>query len=150
MKYEDYQALRARIISAGYAADIVWAQSVKPPETARAFWSEYAWVVLISGMREQGARVSWDRFASALRIDRPVFSAFKHPGKAAAIQRGGDEQEAWFAAYQSAEDKLAYLRALPWIGGITVYHLAKNFGVDCAKPDRHHVRIAGDEGVDAI
>lgn len=46
--------------------------------------------------------------------------------------------------------KVAYLRSLPWIGDITCWHLAKNYGHDVAKPDRHLVRIAGDEGVHGL
>jgi hypothetical protein len=41
-----------------------------------------------------------------------------------------------------AADKLSFFESLPWIGPITKYHLAKNFGVECCKPDRHLVRIA--------
>ena len=37
---------------------------------------------------------------------------------------------------------MAYLESIPWIGGITKYHLAKNLGFDCCKPDRHLVRIS--------
>jgi hypothetical protein len=34
------------------------------------------------------------------------------------------------------------LRQIPFIGPVTVYHLAKNLGMDVAKPDRHLCRIA--------
>jgi hypothetical protein len=40
------------------------------------------------------------------------------------------------------DEQLAWLRKLPWIGKITAYHMAKNLGVDCCKPDRHLVRLA--------
>lgn len=39
-------------------------------------------------------------------------------------------------------DKISALEELPWIGGITKYHLARNMGLDCVKPDRHLVRLA--------
>ena len=42
----------------------------------------------------------------------------------------------------AAGDKLAYLEALPWIGKITKYHVAKNFGLQYAKPDVHLQRLA--------
>jgi hypothetical protein len=38
---------------------------------------------------------------------------------------------------------------MPWIGPTTKYHLAKNFGVDVAKPDVHLQRLADLEGVTA-
>ena len=44
---------------------------------------------------------------------------------------------------------LEWLQGLPWIGGITKYHLAKNLGIDCAKPDVHLQRLADREGVTA-
>ena len=34
------------------------------------------------------------------------------------------------------------METLPWIGPITKYHLARNLGIDVAKPDRHLVRLA--------
>ncbi len=34
------------------------------------------------------------------------------------------------------------MEALPFIGGITKYHLARNLGMDVVKPDIHLVRMA--------
>lgn len=51
-------------------------------------------------------------------------------------------REKYYAEYQTAEDKLAYLETLPYIGSIIKFHLAKNLGLDYCKPDRHLVRIA--------
>lgn len=39
-------------------------------------------------------------------------------------------------------DPLSTLRSLRYIGDVTKWHLAKNIGVDVAKPDRHLVRVA--------
>src|SRR3546814_17563140 len=47
-----------------------------------------------------------------------------------------------FADYLAAPDKIQYCRSIPWIGDITCYHLAKNFGAQVAKPDVHLVRVA--------
>ena len=35
-----------------------------------------------------------------------------------------------------------YLESFPFIGPITKFHLAKNIGIDVAKPDRHLSRIS--------
>jgi hypothetical protein len=137
-----YIELRGRVRDAGYQSDIEWSEAVKPPTLPLDFFMEYAWVVLNGGMKEQVARKIWERILAALDTAQPVASAFGHAGKAAAIQEGWNRQDERFEGYQVAEDKLAYLRSLPWIGPITVYHLAKNCGVDCAKPDRHLMRIA--------
>ena len=45
-------------------------------------------------------------------------------------------------ALQASNDKIEYLDSLPMIGPITKYHLARNLGIDCAKPDRHLVKLA--------
>jgi len=37
---------------------------------------------------------------------------------------------------------IQYLKTFPFIGDATAYHLAKNIGLNVAKPDRHLVRIS--------
>jgi hypothetical protein len=39
-------------------------------------------------------------------------------------------------------DRISELEKLPYIGTVTKFHLAKNLGMDVAKPDRHLVRVA--------
>ena len=68
--------------------------------------------------------------------------AFGHPHKRASINKVWKYRDVWFGSWQKAKDKLAFLETMPHIGPITKFHLAKNFGVDCFKPDRHIVRIA--------
>lgn len=152
MTTEAYIELRARLRDAGYGGEYEWAQSVQAPADALAFFSEYGWVVVNSGMKNQVAEGIWRRVTGALTEGRTVASAFGHPGKAEALQRVYDGRDDWFARYVAADDKMAFLAAMPWIGPITKWHLAKNFGVDCAKPDRHLVRLAARAGttVDAL
>lgn len=146
---ECYCDLRDRLSAFGYGDEYEWSQRVQAPTDALAFFCEYGWVVVNSGMRNQVAARIWERITAALGRGEPVASAFGHPGKAEAIQRVWDEREAFYADYLAADDKIAYLVGLPWIGEITKWHLAKNFGVDCAKPDRHLVRLAAAEGTTA-
>ena len=40
------------------------------------------------------------------------------------------------------EAPVATMRAFPYVGEVTVFHLAKNLGIDTAKPDRHLSRMA--------
>ena len=61
---------------------------------------------------------------------------------AAAIDRIWRERAALCQGYLAAPDKLAFCKTLPWIGEITKFHLAKNFGEPFAKPDVWLVRIA--------
>ncbi|WP_461316637.1 hypothetical protein [Bradyrhizobium embrapense] len=43
-----------------------------------------------------------------------------------------------------------FATTLPFIGPITVRHLAKNLGVDAAKPDRHLARLAKQFGYSSV
>ena len=147
MLTQTYLELREDVIAAGYAEEVLWAETVKPCRSAAVFRDEYVWVVLNSGMKNQVARIIRGRIVEALEAGRPVLSAFRHPGKAAAIEAMLTDHALVFGQYLGAVDKLAFLQSLPWIGPITKYHLAKNLGLDYAKPDRHLERIAGSYGM---
>src|SRR5258708_28784551 len=100
-------------------------------------------------MENSGARSIYDRLLPVLHRDGRAFEAFRHPGKSAAIDKIWAERETLYFVYMACEtdeDRLGWLAALPWIGAITKYHLAKNFGVDCAKPDVHLQRLADHAG----
>jgi len=142
MEIATYKAIKQQVIDAGYAAEIQWCADLKPCTKASVFLCEYIWVVLNSGMKNQVAVKINEKVIAALRAGEPVKSVFKHPGKAAAIGRASREYKDWFRDYRASYDKLAYLQSLPWIGPITKYHLAKNLGINCVKPDRHLMRIA--------
>jgi hypothetical protein len=60
--------------------------------------------------------------------------------------QGWAAREEWFLRFTTAKNKLDFCESMPWIGPITKYHLAKNFGVQCCKPDRHIRRISGITG----
>lgn len=141
----DFQYLRARL---GQQAedDIAWAQGCKPPESAEAFAVEAIFVICNSGMKNTVAAIIFKRVGAALLAKQPVLDVFKHPGKAQAIETIWRDREALFLGYCASTDRLPYLESLPWIGGITKYHLAKNFGMDVAKPDVHLQRLADREG----
>lgn len=142
MTLSEYLKLKEAIIERGYAHEIDWAETVKEPPNAYHFFREVAWVIVNSGMKNQVAEGIWMKIMLALEGERRVCTAFKHPGKAKAIQDLWDRRRIIFGKYKKADDKLAFLEALPWIGPITKYHAAKNLGMDCCKPDRHLVRIA--------
>ncbi len=146
MKPKRYKRLKAYIIAAGYEHEIEWSENLKPCTKAFDFFCEYTWVVLNSGMKNQIAAVIWERVKKALTEGQLVSSVFGHPGKSTAIQQAWRTQEFYFDGWRRAKDKIEYLQSLPWIGPITKWHLAKNLGLDCCKPDRHLVRIAKAEG----
>jgi hypothetical protein len=137
-----YLDLKREIIERGYADDVTWAEGVGECPSADDFQREHAFVVCNSGMRAQVAVPIFRRVQEALGKGAALSTVFGHEKKCEAIQYVYDNRERLFEEYKSAEDRLAYLETLPHIGPITKYHLAKNFGVDCVKPDRHLVRVA--------
>ena len=147
MKKEGFERLMAEVKERGFTEEVEWAQGVGEPKDAFAMFCEYVWVVLNSGMRYTVAVKIRDRVWGALGEGRPVKEVFGHPGKGAAIQLGWDDKmHEWYDGFLEAEDKVEFLGTLPWIGKITKYHLARNLGVDCCKPDRHLERIAREYG----
>lgn len=124
------------------AQDIAWAEGIKPPTDPEAFAREAIFVICNSGMKNTVARGIYNRCITALAEGRSASAVFKHAGKCGAMDDIWRRRAELLADYTAAEDKLAFCADLPWIGPITKYHLAKNFGVDVVKPDRHLVRIA--------
>lgn len=130
-------------------ADIEWAESLALPCDADCFAREAIFVICNSGMRFTVAQGIYSRCMDALDSGRPVISVFGHAGKVHAIETIWRNRVELLAAFLKADDKLDFLVRLPWIGDITKYHLAKNFGIDVAKPDVHLQRIADLEGCSA-
>jgi hypothetical protein len=146
MKRSRYLELKQAIIDAGYSQDITWAEGITECSHPWHFLCEYVFVVCNSGMRWKVAQKIYSNVMLALAQGRDIAGVFGHEKKVAAILEGRDRVQMWFYNWQEAGDKLEYLQRLPHIGPITKYHLAKNLGMDVAKPDRHLVRIADDEG----
>jgi hypothetical protein len=145
-----YRFLRDRILELGYGHEIEWAQSVQPVSDPLVFWQEFSWVVINSGMKNQIAEQIWRKVRPAVEGGGSASEVFGHKGKAAAIDHVYANREKLLRQYLAALDKVQFLRELPWIGNITCWHLAKNYGHDVAKPDRHLARIAGAEGVNEL
>lgn len=137
--------LAAALRKAGHGDDVEWAEHCRPPDCALAFASESIFVICNSGMRNTVARNIYSRVMDALAHGRGAIVAFGHIGKVDAIDDIWKNRDQYFAEYLAAPDKLAYCETLPWIGQITKYHLAKNFGLQFAKPDVHLQRLADRE-----
>jgi hypothetical protein len=129
--------------------DIAWAENIQEPIDADDFALEAIFVICNSGMKNTVARGIYERVVKKLHAGEPAREAFKHDGKVKAIEAIWFDRKPLYAAFLAATDKLAFCEALPFIGGITKYHLAKNFGAQVAKPDVHLQRLADREGVSA-
>ncbi|WP_171182274.1 hypothetical protein [Ruegeria sp. HKCCD8929] len=140
-----YKDIRVRIEAAGFAEEIQWAETVKPPGNAEEFAREAIYIICNSGMRWTVARKIFDAVMPLVASGQSASGVFGHKGKVAAIDRIWTDRDRlfyWFSRKTTDTERLEYLARLPWIGPITKYHLAKNLGVDCAKPDRWLVRLA--------
>ncbi len=132
-----------RLDDRGYASDdIEWAENCRPPMHPDAFAREAIFVICNSGMKHTIAQTIFLKCIRALEAGTPSGTVFGHEGKSAAIDKIWKERAELHDAYHISEDKLEFCRSLPWVGDITCFHLAKNFGVDCAKPDVHLNRLA--------
>jgi hypothetical protein len=139
----DYTSLRYQVANAGYADEIEWANNIPECPDCYAFRDEYCWTVINSGMKEQVARLIWNRIKAARADGFSTATAFRHKQKVSAIDAMFEHCAERFNEWKQSTDRLTYLRGLPFIGPITIWHFAKNLGMDVAKPDRHLVRIAG-------
>jgi len=144
MKTEQYLDLKQRV-AVEYGSEIDWAANLKPCEDADRFSYEAIWVVLNAGMKAQVARKIEGRILPLLQRGESSAGGFGHKLKCRAIDEIWLHRESLFVCYQAANDKLDYLQSLPHIGPVTKFHLARNLGLDVCKPDRHLVRIAGQE-----
>ncbi len=135
-----------------------------------AFIEEYIWAVYVSGFRASTISNLWDRlmaahyetmwwacyyshddaphlvrenawkramdvFANARKVDAVI--------KTADVMRNGIKTMGWRAFRDTSLSTPEQLQALPFIGKITCYHLARNIGLlQYVKPDVHLVRMA--------
>lgn len=137
-------------------AHINWSETVEPPSTAEDFALEVIYVICNSGMKHTIARGIYERCRTALLNGETTSTEtraliglpkiFGHDGKTGAIDTIWFFRDHFFADYVAAEDKVEFCGTLPWIGNITKFHLAKNFGADVAKPDVHLQRLADHHG----
>lgn len=147
MKAETYFNLKQNIIDAGFLRDIEWSENIKICDSAVDFCFEAIFVICNSGMKAQIATGIYKNIIQAIAQENDISTVFGHKGKVLAIKDIIKNRDQYFSEYRKSENKLDYLETLPFIGKITKYHLAKNLGIDCVKPDRHLVRIAKNYGM---
>lgn len=145
-----FRQLEAVLRNEGYGDMIAWSEEIQPCADARAFALEAIYVICNSGMKFLVANGIYWRVVDALRSRRSATTVFGHPGKGPAIDFIWKHRRVLFNAYSVAPNKLAFCGTLPWIGPVTMFHLAKNLGVDVAKPDVHLERLAKAEGLSVV
>ena|SRR2546429_204774 len=152
------------VIARGFADEIDWQEGVSLHViTERDFLRESAWVVLSSGMRASVIRekfaaigeafYGWksaDEIAHSSGIcSENALSIFNHRPKIDAIVEIAKRiAQTGFDVFKTriASEGVSFIQTLPFMGAATSFHLAKNVGLDVAKPDRHLLRIAASAG----
>lgn len=144
----------------GWELDMVFRRTWEQAQPDH-FFAQYVFVVLNAGMKNQVAQKIYEKFMATMNMGDIIYipeggniadariksldvSVIGHEGKRKAIQQAMNQYQKWFKELQikkNNEYRLEYLETLPWIGKITKYHLARNLGIDVAKPDRHLVRL---------
>jgi hypothetical protein len=148
------------VVAAGLEHEVAWQRDAELAlVTETILLREAAWVVLCSGFRESVVRRVFDHIslcfcdwesAASIIASHPAGhlaaqASFRSTAKLTAIVEIARRVDAvGFEALKSALiiDPITTLRQFPYIGPITVWHLAKNLGFDAPKPDRHLVRIS--------
>ena len=161
---ETYLTARETVVAEGYGAEIDWQESRSLAALSESeFLEEFAWVVLSSGMKETVVRrlfpritdafLGWTSAADIVRRKRSCRSralrVFNHGPKIDAVLSTAKRvADLGFPTFRNhiEHEGVDFIRTLAFMGPATSYHLAKNIGLDVAKPDRHLVRIAKSAG----
>jgi hypothetical protein len=143
-----------------FVHEVEWQSSVQFISlTETEFLRQYAWVVLNSGFREAVVRkhfsyislcfCDWESAASIVQNSEACIgcatSVFGNWRKLKALVEAARMIESeGFEVFRLRikAGAMSELERLPYIGAVTKFHLAKNLGLDVAKPDRHLVRVA--------
>lgn len=137
-----FRRIERAVRDAGYGPIIEWTEGIVEPVDADAFAREAIYVICNSGMKVTVAEPIYQRCMQALSEGQSATTVFGHPGKGPAIDEIWAKRYALFEEYCFVSDKVEFCADIPWIGPVTKYHLAKNFGADVAKPDVHMERLA--------
>jgi len=120
----------------------------------REFWREYIWTVCASGFNAKVVTTfyesyalaigPWDSYDSEESVESRALHLYAHENKLAGILKCRKLMQAlgwkdFRSKYLSSEEAMT---SLPYIGSTTKYHLARNLGFSCVKPDLHLVRLA--------
>lgn len=122
-------------------------ETKSPPTDATDFALRVSYVILNSGMKWTVAKDIWTRMKPSLIETGQVGDTFGHPGKKKSINLVMSNRSEYFGRFRAAwangpDEVVEFCETLPHIGGITKFHLAKNLGVDVAKPDVWLERVA--------
>jgi hypothetical protein len=152
------------VIKRGYGEEIDWQDSqCMDMLTEEKFLLEISWVILASGMNDRivskvfpAVSDSFFNFQSAELISKKkdvclnnALKFFNNKKKINAIVFIAENvHKTTFekVKLKILNDGISYIQTFPFMGPATSLHLAKNIGLNFAKPDRHLLRISSSLG----
>lgn len=152
------------VYSSGFAAEVEWQRKVRFSEfSEQEILREAAWVIMCSGFRESVVRrifnhislcfCDWESASSIVKAGsvcmNSAAASFRNSAKLEAIfEVARLVDRIGFNSFKAAvlRDPIQELMQIPFIGPVTVWHLAKNLGMNTSKPDRHLVRVSNKLG----
>lgn len=155
-----YNFAKTIVIDEGFDEEINWQLNLSFDEIDEStFLRELAWVILSSGMKNEIVErkflpisdcfFNWESAKKISENSEECFKnatlVFNHQLKISAIIEAAKviNNMCFTKIKELIEERpLTYLQKFKFIGPITAYHLAKNIGLNFAKPDRHLQRIA--------
>ncbi len=162
-----YLLAKKEVLGSIYAPEVIEPLDDPWEISEPRFLRELAWVILCGGMAESVVRkvfpaitLSFLNWRSAEEISERssecISSAtahFRHKKKIEAIAAGArtvHNRSFPVVRDEILRDPLRSLMVFQFIGPTTAFHLAKNIGVQVAKPDRHLTRLASASGFDDV
>jgi len=157
-----------RYVRVHFSGDIEYSVEAIYPDilrymTKEEFYREYAYVVYNSGFRNAIVEAKWPRLLSAyngfqivyvsehpVQVYSDAMQIISHKGKTRAIIDAARtiRDLDWPNFKKEVNNDFMTLKRFPFIGDVTVYHLARNMGVDTIKPDVHLRRMSARYGLD--
>jgi hypothetical protein len=155
-----YSEAKTYVLNSGFQNEVEWQAGINFNDVTESdFLREGAWVILNSGMRESVIRkyflelsFCFFEWESAIKINdsrtvcyEAAIGIFNNDRKLSAIiDMSARICDISFDKLKECLEKapVEFLQTFKHIGPVTSYHLAKNLGLQIAKPDRHLVRLS--------
>jgi len=162
-----YLVAKSAVLDSKYATEVIATAPPLQTLSESEFLRELAWVVLSAGMAERVVRLKFSAVSEAFMFwnSATEISAheeicvtaalrhFGHKGKIDAIATAARlVAQVPFATLRERvfANPITELQRFSYIGPITAFHLAKNIGVQIAKPDRHLTRLCNAAGFSEV
>ncbi|HEV8286869.1 MAG TPA: hypothetical protein VGQ09_21315 [Chitinophagaceae bacterium] len=155
-----YYNAKQTVYNNGYFHEIYWHEKIDIKNISnQVFLSEYAWVVLSSGMKESIIKNKFSllsqvfyNWSDTLLIHKKqrelkikALKVFNHSAKISALFFMAEYLNYNCVSVEIKKIKelgFEYLERFPFLGPATSLHFAKNLGFIISKPDRHLLRIS--------